>query len=274
MTAESINMNEEEFESYFSGSALPPGSWQSSLLMCEGLQVMSQNIALLADLKVRQNKVLSEALKLKEEMNSFQNDIHTEVASALERTRYEIRGPKKPITVDDETLEIPSDLLPNPLQPAPATPLPPTTGFTPLKGGPPPSDLPSPLLPGPTIELPTPLLPSLVVGAAGSSPVVLSAKQEQIGIEDFLSNSQASDNMSLLDLSLTSQQHQQLQNQEYDQPNAKEEEHQEKQLLQEEQQKSPTLEGSFNEGEYRGFSAQSSSIPSISCDNTKKGETN
>ena len=39
MSAESVNMDPEEFDAYFSGRAQPPGSWKSSLLMCEGLQV-------------------------------------------------------------------------------------------------------------------------------------------------------------------------------------------------------------------------------------------
>ena len=43
MSAESVNMDPEEFDAYFSGRAQPPGSWQSSLLMCEGLQVITSN---------------------------------------------------------------------------------------------------------------------------------------------------------------------------------------------------------------------------------------
>ena len=39
MSAESVNMDPDEFDAYFSGRAQPPGSWQSSLFMCEGLQV-------------------------------------------------------------------------------------------------------------------------------------------------------------------------------------------------------------------------------------------
>jgi hypothetical protein len=38
MTAESIGMDADEFESYVSGRAVPPGSWRSSMLTCEGLQ--------------------------------------------------------------------------------------------------------------------------------------------------------------------------------------------------------------------------------------------
>ena len=64
MTAESVNMDPDEFESYFTGRAVPPGSWQSSLLMCEGLQVMAQNLKTLQELRGRHDKVLKETLKL------------------------------------------------------------------------------------------------------------------------------------------------------------------------------------------------------------------
>ena len=53
MTAESISMDPEEFESYISGRAVPPGSWRSSMLTCEGLQVMSQNVKTLTEVKNR-----------------------------------------------------------------------------------------------------------------------------------------------------------------------------------------------------------------------------
>jgi hypothetical protein len=53
MTAESVNMDPEEFESYYSGRAVPPGSWRSSMLTCEGLQLMSQNVKTLTDVKNR-----------------------------------------------------------------------------------------------------------------------------------------------------------------------------------------------------------------------------
>ena len=37
----------------FSGRAVPPGSWRSSMLTCEGLQVMSQNVKTLMEVKNR-----------------------------------------------------------------------------------------------------------------------------------------------------------------------------------------------------------------------------
>ena len=72
MTADSINMDAEEFESYVSGKSVPPGSWRTSLLMCEGLQQMSHNLKSLSDFKARHDQVLQEALRLQDEMAAFQ----------------------------------------------------------------------------------------------------------------------------------------------------------------------------------------------------------
>ena len=129
MTAESVSMDPEEFDSYFSGRAVPPGSWQSSLLMCEGLQAMAQNLKTLQELRGRHDKVLRETIKLKEEMSAFQEEISAEVKAVLERTQYEIRGPRPPAedaadsvassgaaTVDLDALEDPGD-LPSPMAP-------------------------------------------------------------------------------------------------------------------------------------------------------------
>ena len=107
----------------------------------------------------------------------------------------------------------------------------------------------------------------------------------QVGIEDFLSSSQTSESStSLLDLSLTSQQQLQQQSQLLQQQREEEEEQQQEPVKEEPKQRvekeeemseqqhkadAPSSSVCFNEAEYRGFSAQSSSIPSISCNNTK-----
>jgi len=53
LTAKSIGMDPEEFDSFVSGRVVPPGSWQSSLLLCESLQAMTQDIKTLAELRAR-----------------------------------------------------------------------------------------------------------------------------------------------------------------------------------------------------------------------------
>uniref|UniRef100_A0A0K2U5L6 Rab5 GDP/GTP exchange factorlike [Saccoglossus kowalevskii] n=1 Tax=Lepeophtheirus salmonis TaxID=72036 RepID=A0A0K2U5L6_LEPSM len=115
LDANSVSMDKDEFDSYVSGRAMPPGSWQSSLLMCEGLQVMSQNLKTLSDLQVRHDKVQEEAQKLQCEMDDFQKVITEEVESVLKRTEYTIKVKNPALLVDENS---PSTvLLPEPLEP-------------------------------------------------------------------------------------------------------------------------------------------------------------
>ena len=98
LTAESVNMDPEEFESYTSGKSVPLESWRSNLLMCDGLQKMSQNLKVLSDLKSQQEQILKDAKKLEEEMAKFQTDINTEVDAVLHMHsispthNYDIKG--------------------------------------------------------------------------------------------------------------------------------------------------------------------------------------
>jgi len=94
MTADSINMDPVEFDSYVTGKTVPPGSWRTSLLMCEGLQQMSQNLKSLSEFKTRHDQVLAEAIKLQEEMAAFQADVESEVKAVLGRTQYSLNRPR------------------------------------------------------------------------------------------------------------------------------------------------------------------------------------
>ena len=71
LTAESVNMDAEEFENYTSGKKVPLESWRSNLLMCDGLQKMSQNLKILADLKTQHEEILSGAKRLELEINKL-----------------------------------------------------------------------------------------------------------------------------------------------------------------------------------------------------------
>lgn len=187
LTATSINMDPEEFECYISGKSVPLESWRSNLLMCDGLQKMSQNLKLLSELKSQHDKILQDAKSLHEEMSLFQTNIKSEVDIVLDRTNYTIKPrTKEPVGIDDVDLEPPSDL-------------------------------------------PAPLIPDLSSTATQESNPTLVLNNEAT-LEDYFVSG---DNMSLLSLDLSSG-----------------------------QGDSMSLDDSLT---YRGFSAQSSSIPSISC---------
>jgi len=166
LTAVSLNLPQGEFDSYVSGEAIPPGSWQASLLMCEGIQTMSHNLKTMADLSVLQAKIMDDCERLEKEMTDFQSFVSEEVQRVLARTTYTIREPKKPVTVDCLSPQLEESLLPAPLLPQNLSPTPEKHNLDSVN--PEPSSLPAlesyNLLDAtPTESLPPPLLPVLGV---------------------------------------------------------------------------------------------------------------
>ena len=206
LSAGSLNLPQAEFDSYMSGSSIPPGSWEASLLMCEGIQTMSHNLKTLTELGERQAKLEADCSSLEGEMEEFGSFISGEVARVLAATAYTIRGPRTPAQLDAPAPGLEEARLPPPLLPrAPpggdlvplllplvfpegelppealaggelASPLLPTvppslTGIellSPTQG-----ELPSPLLPAPALgELPSPLLPTAALGEPSLSTYI------------------------------------------------------------------------------------------------------
>lgn len=116
LTAHDLNLPQPEFDSYMSGEAIPPGSWEASLLMCEGIQTMSQNLKALSDLRELQSKIMTDAETLERDMTELSSSISQEVEAVLARTKYTIYGPKRPVAVDSNDLPGPGN-LPPPLVP-------------------------------------------------------------------------------------------------------------------------------------------------------------
>jgi len=160
LDAASLNLPQGEFDSYMSGEAIPPGSWEASLLMCEGIQTMSHNLKTLSDLSELQTKIMADMEVMEKDMMEFQSSVSAEVERVLARTTYTIREPKKPVTVDSLSPQTEERLLPPPLLPQNLSP---TTDADTVDcaESTPPSNL---LEATPTETLPPPLLP--VVGVS------------------------------------------------------------------------------------------------------------
>ena len=263
MTAESINMDPKTFDSYITGKSVPPGSWRTSLLMCDGLQVTSQNLKTLAELKKRQDLVLSQSLKLQEDMDAFQKDVEEEVKAVLDRTKYTIRHPKQPIKPDADVDEsdvsaLPPPLIPQNVQGESIEPVPITV-----------SKLPDATA---TLDIPfsnstTLMGPKVTVGEMQSDPRNISAFLEDY--EDFMSLSSltTADDISLLSVDISN-------------PDAsinlsgcvsdKKSPNEITVNVAEVQEETEDKKASHTPyiPAYRGLTAQIGSIPSISCDNS------
>ncbi|XP_060529314.1 rab5 GDP/GTP exchange factor isoform X2 [Cylas formicarius] len=96
LTADSLNMPEQEFDAYMSGKVTTISAWESALVACEGMHQLCEHLALLNNLKERNNLVQEEKRKLMDEMKSLKDEINQGVSSLLERTPFVIKPRKLP----------------------------------------------------------------------------------------------------------------------------------------------------------------------------------
>lgn len=116
LTATSLSLPQSEFDSFMSGE-IPPGSWGATLIMCEGIQSVNTSLASLKELTDIQEKIMADCERLEREMEQFQCHISTEVDRVMARTKFTIREPRKPVTVDALSPQSEESLLPPPLLP-------------------------------------------------------------------------------------------------------------------------------------------------------------
>lgn len=71
LTAESLNMAQQEFESYMSGEITCVSAWESALVACEGMHQLCEHLSLLKGLSERTDIVRSGTDKLREDMEKL-----------------------------------------------------------------------------------------------------------------------------------------------------------------------------------------------------------
>lgn len=71
LTAESLNMAEEEFKAYMTGVITPVSAWESALVACENMHQLCEHLALLKGLSERTSAVQSATDDLRENIHKF-----------------------------------------------------------------------------------------------------------------------------------------------------------------------------------------------------------
>ncbi|XP_064620375.1 rab5 GDP/GTP exchange factor-like isoform X2 [Lineus longissimus] len=110
--AQSLSLEEEEYERYMSGEVAPP----TDNFMCEGLRLMYQNLNTLADLQQRHEKLMAEALQLQQDMREFKDSFKAHIQTVLHNTPLVIKPRKTKVDLD-QLENVDSDMLPPPLTP-------------------------------------------------------------------------------------------------------------------------------------------------------------
>jgi hypothetical protein len=83
ISGDSLNMNEQDFQSYVSGEAQPPGYYQQSTYLCEALRILCSNNAMLSDLNERQTKFENDIKQLNDSIEQFREDMVRKTAPLL-----------------------------------------------------------------------------------------------------------------------------------------------------------------------------------------------
>lgn len=116
LTAESLNMDEKDFNAYMSGECVPANTWESALMICESLHLMCEDITLLDEMKAKTTEITNEAFGLTEKMLRFKEEIEAEVNAVIEKAPLLITHSQRlPTNLDCEDIE--SYQLPPPIIP-------------------------------------------------------------------------------------------------------------------------------------------------------------
>lgn len=103
LTAESLSMPEDEFKQLMSGEKLHSSAWESALMACESLHLISENMKIMAGLKQRNNSLMNGMDKMNHDVTDFKNDISRQVSEILSRTPLIIKPIKTPPKIKFES---------------------------------------------------------------------------------------------------------------------------------------------------------------------------
>lgn len=92
----SLSMPKDEFDELMSGTKEYSTAWESALLACEGLRLMSENIREMAELQRKNEGVEQSILNVQRDIDTFRTDIADRVRRCIEATPLEIRPIKTP----------------------------------------------------------------------------------------------------------------------------------------------------------------------------------
>lgn len=92
----SLSMDKQEFADLMSGKKNYSTAWESALLACEGLRLMSENIRDMAELQRKSEGTCNGILNVQRDMESFQAEIAEKVQRVIEATPLVIQPIKTP----------------------------------------------------------------------------------------------------------------------------------------------------------------------------------
>jgi hypothetical protein len=96
LTYESVQLTKEEFDELMSGENRHHSAWESALMACESLNIISSNMKIMKDLNTRAHRFDDDMSLFKVDMKEFKEEIFTKIATTIDTTPLIIRPIKTP----------------------------------------------------------------------------------------------------------------------------------------------------------------------------------
>lgn len=96
LTPESLSMPEEEFNSLMSGEKMCNSAWESALMACESLHLITENMKTMSKLNKRNDLLLKDIRDINQDLDNFKDEISLRVSEVLKRTPLVIKPIKTP----------------------------------------------------------------------------------------------------------------------------------------------------------------------------------
>lgn len=102
----SLSMDKEEFDDLMSGRRMYSTAWESALLACEGLRLMSENIHEMAELQRKAEGICNGILNVQRDIENFQIGIADRVQRAIEQSPLVMQPIKTPPRIVEQLKQI------------------------------------------------------------------------------------------------------------------------------------------------------------------------
>lgn len=106
LTSESLSMSAEEFNGLMTGEKTGPSAWESALMACESLHLISENMKTMKKLGARNEEILKNIETLNEDIVSFKNEISQKVTEVLDRTPLVLQPIRTPRRLEKRNAQV------------------------------------------------------------------------------------------------------------------------------------------------------------------------
>uniref|UniRef100_U5EY36 Putative rab guanine nucleotide exchange factor gef 1 n=1 Tax=Corethrella appendiculata TaxID=1370023 RepID=U5EY36_9DIPT len=112
LTSESLSIPQDEFNSLMSGEKVCNSAWESALMACESMHLITGNMKTMSNLSARNSDLRESIKKLSSDLNLFQNEITRKVDEVLTRTPLVLKPIQTPTRLKKNDIKTATTVTP------------------------------------------------------------------------------------------------------------------------------------------------------------------